>query len=192
MTKATFLLSICVCWAIPAFVQASDDLGPAQEENITLKASAVTVNAPTKESEIPVQLETKKAEGTAEGSPFVKMIMALTVITGVAFAIWLGLKKYRVSNRGQNVAMQMKVISQHHLGPKKSLAIVRVAGESILIGITDHHVSLIKSLSLLDEDVPAETPKSFKKVMSEEEEDFSITGIKDFVSGKLKNMRSFE
>ena len=187
--KTAFLLSFCLVLSAPLFVHASDDQGPAQEESITLKAAAA---APVKETEIPVVLESKKTEGTSEGSPLVKLMMALTVITGVAFAIWLGLRKYRASNRGEGAAMQMKVISQHHLGPKKSLAIVRVAGESILIGITDHHVSLIKSLSLLDEDVPVEAPQSFKKIMNDEEENFSMSGIKDFVSGKLKNMRSFE
>ncbi len=89
---------------------------------------------------------------------------------------------------------------------------MRVAGESILIGITDHNISMIKSLSLLDDEVPEEAPKSFGHVLGdfhEEEktsskkrsakeseldsdEEFAIRGIKDIVSKRLKGMRSFQ
>ena len=47
---------------------------------------------------------------------------------------------------------KIRIMTQHFLGPRKSLAIVRVAGESILIGITDQNINMLKSLSLLDED----------------------------------------
>ncbi|MFN7727580.1 MAG: FliO/MopB family protein [Bdellovibrio sp.] len=195
----------------------SSDVGGLTEANIESAlmareikgaeaASAVTALkvSGAKESDIPVRLESKKGEA-GEGSPLTKMLMGLAVVGGLAMAGWLALKKYKFANKTVNPHTQMKILAQHHLGPKKSLAIVRVAGESVLIGITDHNISLIKALSLLDEDVPEETPQNFGQVMAKntrtqtakfdseaEADEFSISGIKDVVSSRLKNMRSIE
>ena len=49
------------------------------------------------------------------------------------------------------------------------MAIIRVAGESILIGVTDSHISMIKSLSLIDDEVPSEVPQKFAEVMSSDD-----------------------
>jgi flagellar protein FliO/FliZ len=102
-------------------------------------------------------------------------------------------------------------LTQHYLGPKKSLAIIRVAGESILIGVTDTNINMIKSLALLDDEVPEEihsnnfadlfggVPSTSAKATADSEsadadpeEEFSIRGVKDVVSKKLKGMRSFQ
>jgi flagellar protein FliO/FliZ len=98
--------------------------------------------------------------------------------------------------------MQIKVLSQHHLGPKKSLAIIHVAGESMLVGITDNNISMIKSLSLIDDEVPADMPNTFGQTMAKKaneaqpmiddlDEEFSFAGVTDTVSKKIKSMRSF-
>lgn len=158
-----------------------------------------------KESEIPVVLEAKKSD-LSSGSPFAKMLLGLCLFAGLSFAAWLALRKYKLKNRAANPATQLKVIAQHHLGPKKSLAIIRVAGESILVGITDHHISLIKPLSLLDEEIPEETPQNFGSIFRQQEgkdqnyqsendreqDDFSFAGVRDVVSAKIKGMRSLQ
>ena len=92
-------------------------------------------------------------------------------------------------------------MTQHFLGPRKSLAIIRVAGETMLIGVTDHNISMIKSLSLLDEDEMdnIDVSKSFGDVLKtkstetpvavEDDEDFAFAQIKDKISDKIKGMR---
>ncbi len=170
--------------------------GSEKRTGTNAKNQNAEISAQAPENEIPVQLEARKG-GTSESNPFVKMILGLLVVSGLSVAAWLGVRRYRFQNRGANPATQMKVLSQFHLGPKKSLVIVRVAGESVLIGVTDHNITLIKSLSLLDEDVPENSPENFgqtyqKAIVSEDGDDFAISGIKDFVSTRLKNMRSFE
>ena len=140
------------------------------------------------------------------------------LLTGVIISAMLGaayyfVRKYKTSNTINKSNMQIKVLSQHYLGPKKSLAIIHVAGESILVGITDTNISMIKSLSLIDDEVPVTTPKTFADAMmkpapksgastlmngntvselndNELEEEFSFAGLKDSVSKKLKSMRS--
>lgn len=146
----------------------------------------------TNEESIPVNITQPKAAATTEASTnriFI-LIGLLTVITGVAYFI---AKKY--GKPGQSSQTQIKVLTQHYLGPKKSLAIVRVAGESILIGVTDQSINLIKSLSLLDDEIPDQSPANFEKTLQESEkvqssnnEEFSIRHIKDVVSLKLKGM----
>ena len=51
----------------------------------------------------------------------------------------------------------------------------RVAGESMLVGITDQQINLIKSLSLLDEEIPDKVPLDFEKTLKEK----NITEVKD-------------
>lgn len=178
----------------------------AKQTTETIKSEGQTPKLlEQKESEIPVVLEAKKGD-LSGSSPFAKMILGLCLFAGMSFAAWLALRKYKLKNRAANPATQLKVIAQHHLGPKKSLAIIRVAGESILVGITDHHISLIKPLSLLDEELPEETPQNFGSIFRQhegkdqnyqsendrEQDDFSFAGVRDVVSAKIKGMRSFQ
>lgn len=153
------------------------------------------------ESEIPLKLDEKKAVSEGPGL-FSRMLFGFAVLVILAGGGYVFMRRYGKPGPRQN-APQIKVLTQHWLGPKKSLAIVRVAGESILIGVTDHNISMIKSLALLDEEIPVETPDHFQAAMDkaalprheieENGEDFQMTGlnqIRDVVSKKLKNMRS--
>ena len=50
------------------------------------------------------------------------------------------------SGKGRSKKM-IEVISNHHLGPKKSIAVVRVAGNMLVLGITDDAINLITRIS---------------------------------------------
>ena len=168
-----------------------------------------------KESEIELNLDNSK-KSSSESSPVFRLLFSVSILAVIGLGAWVFLKKYTVP-QAKKIQTKIKVLQQHFLGPKKSLAIVRVAGESILIGITEQNISMIKSLSLLDDEVPEEAPQHFgqvmadfdeeettpapvakaskKKVFSKEldaDEEFAISGIKDIVSKRLKGMRSFE
>ena len=154
---------------------------------------ALGVETPT-EDQIPVRVEAvKKAETTDVGAGrFILVMGAVTLLAGVAYFL---AKRY--SKPGHSQQTQIKVLTQHYLGPKKSLAIVRVAGESVLIGVTDHSINLIKSLSLLDDEIPETVQNNFETTLKNESqngisgtEEFSIRHIKDVVSLKLKGMRN--
>lgn len=157
----------------------------------TLPIFSYSTEVATEES-IPVNISQPKVTASNEATTnriFI-LIGLLTVISGVAYFI---AKKY--GKPGQSSQTQIKVLTQHYLGPKKSLAIVRIAGESILIGVTDQSINLIKSLSLLDDEIPEQSPLNFEKTLQESEkvqssnnEEFSIRHIKDVVSLKLKGM----
>lgn len=160
-------------------------------------ASAVVQPAPSapRESEIPVQLEPTKKAAT-DSSIAMRAVGGLIVLAILGIGAYFAIGRYRRTQIGKTSAPEIKVLRQHFLGPKKSLAIIRVAGESILIGVTDSNINLIKSLSLLDEDIPTaeEVPASFasafEKSVEEPQDEYAISGIRDFVSSRLKNMRS--
>jgi len=159
-----------------------------------------------KESEIPVfGTKVKKSEKKNE-SPMGGLMSGLLIIAGLLFGGFLFLRQYANKKRKEQKHHTIKVLTQHHLGPKKSLMILRVAGESMLVGVTDHNINLIKPLSLLDEEIEEmEEDASFDKRLSsanineeigmgmdfeeEEEEEFNIRGIKDLVKNRLSGMK---
>jgi flagellar protein FliO/FliZ len=201
----------------------------AQTETITPEVSAAGLEKDVahenksnldirSESDIPLNFDENK-KATTQESGFFRVLFTLSILALVGMGAFYFLRKYSVP-KGRKHQTQIKVLQQHYLGPKKSLAIVRVAGESILIGVTDHNISLIKALSLLDDEVPDEAPQNFVKVLKghnsqdnfvaadvdeadsqlrqkmkkdlDVDEEFAISGIKDIVSRRLKGMRSLQ
>ena len=180
----------------------------AADEIVTIEKPAVAaVNA---EEQIPLNVDVvKKAADAPPAST--RILLTGVIIASMLGAAYFFVRKYKTSNTINKSNMQIKVLSQHYLGPKKSLAIIHVAGESILVGITDTNISMIKSLALIDDEVPVTVPKNFADAMTNStksaakvtttaqgdafdendlEEEFSFAGLKDSVSKKLKSMRS--
>jgi flagellar protein FliO/FliZ len=96
------------------------------------------------EDQIPINLEATKPTQTTE-NPIFRLIASLSIV-GILVAGGVLLIKKKGFKKSLLKENQIKILTQHYLGPKKSLAIVRVAGESILIGITDQAISHIKTL----------------------------------------------
>lgn len=218
-----WLLSLIFVVSVSAQAQDAATSTAVESESQELSAAAtaepkgVIKNDNLNESEILLNLESNK-KASAEGGGVFRILFTLSMLGVVGTGAFFFLRKYKIP-KAMKHQTQIKVLQQHYLGPKKSLAIVRVAGESILIGVTDHNISMIKSLSLMDDEVPEEAPQSFGKVLgqsskdvdfadsadSEEptprkrvakdmdlDEEFAISGIKDIVSKRLKGMRSFQ
>lgn len=149
------------------------------------------------ENQIPV-LSNKTGKKEAVSNPIGRLLITVGVLAVLLGATVFGLKRYNASrNLGPRNANKIRVLTQHPLGPKKSLAIIQVAGESILVGITDHNISMLKTLSLIDDEVPAEVPNRFDAALddfeTEERDDFAsrdLSRIRDVVSTRLKNMRN--
>jgi flagellar protein FliO/FliZ len=159
---------------------------------LTLFGFQLSLAETISEENIPLKVtQAQSAQVAPLGGERIAMLLGLLVV--IAGGAYLFAKK--VGRPGQAGQTQIKVLTQHYLGPKKSLAIVRVAGESILIGVTDNSINLIKSLSLMDDEIPEQTPLNFEKsletaekVQTSQNEEFSIRQIKDVVSLKLKGI----
>lgn len=183
---------------------------PAGSEQ-TLLAPAPEAKTKLSENEIPLNLDaTKKVAETGSGAT--KALVSMMIIGVLLASTYYGIRRYKTSNTINKSNTKIKVISQHYLGPKKSLAIIHVAGESILVGITDQNISMIKSLSLIDDEVPETLPNTFGQTLNqanaageigagatsgkpmanayELDEEFSFANVTETVSKKIKSMRS--
>jgi flagellar protein FliO/FliZ len=161
-----------------------------------------------KESEIPVLANSKAQEEIKKPISSTRVILSLGLVLGLIAGFSFFMKKV-LKKTPLTKNSQIKILTQYYVGPKKSLAIVQVAGESILLGITDHNINMIKTLALLDEEIPQDTPKDFSKSLkdmfkknikeeaaadstesdSSESDEFAFSKIKDVISGRLKNMK---
>ena len=182
---------------VVAAAQASASATDSSAKSSNGEDTALT-NTQLPESEIPLNIDKPKKAESESGSLF-RALFGIAIIGTLATAGYIFIRKYSVKN-AKNPHTKIQVLTQHHLGPKKSLAIVRVAGESILIGVTDQNISMLKSLSLLDEDIPEEVPATFDTVLKNsktknlqiDDEDFAFSGIKDIVTSRLKGMRNLD
>lgn len=113
------------------------------------------------ESEIPLFTASAQEKKTA-GAGIERLVMTLFVVCVVLAAALFGIKRWSINRKSQATSpTKIQILTQHHLGPKKSLAIIQVAGEAILIGITEQNISMLKTLSLIDDEVPGLVPKNF-------------------------------
>ncbi len=65
------------------------------------------------------------------------------------------------------IAKNITILTQKSIGPKKNLMLIRVAGETILLGVTDHNINHIKTLSLMEDEIPSFTEPKFSKQLKQ-------------------------
>lgn len=204
--------------------KASSNQNLESKENVSIESKTLdskieTQKAETlKESDYKLNVDTNKNQSIKETSVYRLLASFGLVFVILAMSVW-GLRNWSKKRGVQNNAMKIRVLTQHFLGPKKSLAIIQVAGESILIGVTDHNISMLKTLALIDDEIPANEPNKFDSALYDFEEEegeiqkhFSqnsraknspdeepdhyalkgISEIRDVVSKRLKGMRSLE
>jgi flagellar protein FliO/FliZ len=70
---------------------------------------------------------------------------------------------------------RIEILHQFHMGPKKSLALIRVAGEAILVGITDQNINMLKTITLIDDELEDIMGKDFNHFL---EDEFSVEDVR--------------
>lgn len=107
----------------------------------------------------PLQLKTQKAgildfdSGLSDGSPdllsaSLKMGYTLILVLGVMFLLFHAFKKFGLRNSvfGGD-GKPIKVLSTGFLAPRKSIALVEVAGDVLVIGISNDQISLLGNVN---------------------------------------------
>jgi flagellar biogenesis protein FliO len=121
------------------------------------------------EDQIPVLKNIKSSQSSPAGNWYRLIGSAIFVLAVTGGLIVVVKKSAKAKNVGGKKA-KIEVLHQHFLGPKKSVALIQVAGEAILIGVTDHTINMIKPVALIDDEVPAET-QDFNGFL---EDDFTV------------------
>jgi flagellar protein FliO/FliZ len=113
----------------------------------------------------------KGIEGGSMAGAILQMMASLAVVIGIIFLL------YYISNRwfkgmagGRGGSGRIRVVETRYLAPKRSLMLVEVAGEYLLLGNGSEGVRLIKKLEFADEfhahnlSLPPEpTPEPFRQ-----------------------------
>jgi flagellar protein FliO/FliZ len=93
---------------------------------------------------------------------FLQMIAALALVVGLILITWhFSGKLMRGLPVGrQLVSKHIRLVETRYLGPKKSLLLVEVGGEYLLLSNSDSGLSLIKQIDMLEEIEVIEEPKN--------------------------------
>lgn len=111
-----------------------------------------------------------------------KLVGALVVvIVCIYLALFLFKKLLGKKYAGNKTNNILEILETTHLGPKKSLSLVRVADKSVLVGTTDTHITV---LSELDED---KTEQILRTINTDMEKD-NFTNLFQTASDKLKEL----
>lgn len=77
----------------------------------------------------------------------IKMVSALVVVVICIYGgIYLLKRMMYGNNRQRSRAALLEVIETTHVGPKKTLSLVRVADRSVLVGVTENQISVLTEL----------------------------------------------
>ena len=96
------------------------------------------------------------ADGTSEGfgflSSLVQMIAALAVVVGLILVLsWLGGRWLNASGGPAAAQRYIRVVETRYLAPKKSLFLVEVAGEYLLLASSGDQLNFVKQIDMVEE-----------------------------------------
>jgi flagellar protein FliO/FliZ len=126
-----------------------------------------------------------QAAQTSTGGSLVRTIFGLLIVLGVIYALYWLLKKAKKAKESAGSGTGMETIASLTLGTNRSLHLVRVGSEIVLLGAAEHAVTPIRryseaearALGLLEdttprpatladlEPTPADAPKGFVDIL---------------------------
>jgi flagellar protein FliO/FliZ len=87
-----------------------------------------------------------------------KMIAALGVVLALILCFLYGLRKVAGHRFKAMGGKRIQVLENHHMGVKKSIALVKVPGKVLVIGLSADRINLLDTLDgEFDETAPSET-----------------------------------
>ena len=87
----------------------------------------------------------------------VKAIIPLVLIVGMLYGVLFFVKKFGISFKGNKKgSVAINVISSHMIMPKKYISVVKVDDKLLVLGVSEHSISLLKEM-----DQPEDLSKTF-------------------------------
>jgi flagellar biosynthetic protein FliO len=79
---------------------------------------------------------------------FLKMLAALTIVLGLMIGAMYVLKRFLLqATPGMDDGPTIRVLATRYLGPKNSIMLIDVLGQLIVIGLSNHQMSLLTTIS---------------------------------------------
>ncbi len=104
---------------------------------------------------LPVPISAAAADGAEGGFSFasslVQMLGSLAVVLGIIYLITHLSRRWLKGGGPMARQSYIRVVETRHLAPKKSLLLVEVAGEYLLLSNGSEGISLIKHIDMLEE-----------------------------------------
>lgn len=197
--------SVSLAQSAPVAEKAAGEVNAAVVDAPAVETAATV--AKSEESTPAFRKDVAKVEAVEKSKPlWFRVIASLAVVLAIMGGAYYAFKKFPNTQKRASKQRMIDVLSQFHLGPKRSLMVVRVAGEVVLLGATEQNINLIKSLSLIDDEGQVKNAdftgalrrqvnteigkeKDSAELQKEVEEEFSMKGLKELVGSKLKSMR---
>ncbi len=87
---------------------------------------------------------------------FLQMLASLAIVIGAIYLCYYLFNRWAKGNLGLKPRHQhIRLVESHFLAPKKSLLLVEVGGEYLLLGSSGEGLSLIKQIEGVTEELPA-------------------------------------
>ena len=119
------------------------------------------------EADILLDQSSKKDKSPSSISHMNKMIFSVLIILCMGGVSLLAVRKWGKSKGYSAITRNITILAQKPVGPKKNLMLIRIAGETILLGVTDYNINPIKTLSLMDDELPDYTEPHFSHQLKE-------------------------
>jgi len=95
---------------------------------------------------IPQSKEEKEGNSVGLVSSGLRMLTTLSLVLGLIFLLFFGFKKYVLKNTAFGGGKLVKVLSTSFIAPKKNIALVEIAGEILVLGVSDQNISLLTNI----------------------------------------------
>jgi flagellar protein FliO/FliZ len=85
--------------------------------------------------------------GASTGSSIVRTIVGLAIVIGVIYGLYWVLKQVKASREDKASGQGLAALATLPLGPSRSLQLVRAGREIVLIGVSEHGVTPVRTYS---------------------------------------------
>jgi flagellar protein FliO/FliZ len=98
-----------------------------------------------------------------------KMIASLGVVLAMILGLLYGVRKLTRQRMGAAGGRRIQVLESHYLGVKKSIALVRIPGKVLVLGLSSDCINLLDTLDeeIAGQQMPTGESKSFGPIFSE-------------------------
>ena len=100
-------------------------------------------NTPVNLNDAPAQ--SNKVPGASAGGSIVRTIVGLAIVIGVIYGLYWVLKQVKASKEEKASGQGLSAISTLPLGPNRTLQLVRAGRELVLVGVSEHGVTPVRT-----------------------------------------------